>query len=122
MLSTTAADFPTQAAAYAAEQLAGRSMLVRRLRVLPVEAIVRGYLTGSAWDEYGRAGTVHGIALPAGMRESEAFARPLFTPSTKAAPGQHDENIHPDEGESVRRAGGGRRRSADGGSSGQARG
>lgn len=99
VLSTAAADFPAQAAAYVEDQLVGRSMLVRRLRVLPVEAIVRGYLTGSAWTEYERTGTVHGIRLPAGMQESEAFARPLFTPSTKAAPGQHDENIHPDEGE-----------------------
>lgn len=99
VLSTAAADFPAQAAAYVEDQLAGRSMLVRRLRVLPVEVIVRGYLTGSAWTEYERAGTVHGITLPAGMKESEAFAQPLFTPSTKAAAGQHDENIHPDEGE-----------------------
>ncbi|ORY75489.1 phosphoribosylaminoimidazole-succinocarboxamide synthase [Protomyces lactucae-debilis] len=76
-------------------QLVGRSMLVRKLQILPIEAIVRGYITGSAWKEYKTSGTVHGLHVPAGMQESEAFAQPIFTPSTKAEQGDHDENIHP---------------------------
>ena len=78
------------------EQLAGRSMLVRSLEILPVEAIVRGYLAGSGWKEYRQAGTVCGLALPPGLRESERLPEPLYTPSTKAEQGDHDENIHPD--------------------------
>ncbi|KAF9993492.1 Bifunctional purine biosynthetic protein ade1, partial [Modicella reniformis] len=77
------------------DQLEGRSMLVKRLRVLPVESIVRGYITGSAWSEYKKKGTVCDIPLPVGMQESQAFAEPLWTPSTKAEIGDHDENIHP---------------------------
>ncbi|KAJ6458673.1 phosphoribosylaminoimidazole-succinocarboxamide synthase [Mycena vitilis] len=79
------------------EQLAGRAMLVRKAQVVPLEAIVRGYLTGSAWAEYQKTGTVHGIALPAGLRESERLPKPLFTPSTKAEIGAHDENISPEQ-------------------------
>ncbi|KAJ7682322.1 phosphoribosylaminoimidazole-succinocarboxamide synthase [Mycena polygramma] len=79
------------------EQLAGRAMLVRKAQVVPLEAIVRGYLTGSAWAEYQKSGTVHGIALPAGLRESEQLPKPLFTPSTKAEIGAHDENISPEQ-------------------------
>ena len=71
-------------------------MIVKKLKIFPVEAIVRGYITGSAWKEYRAHGTVHGIAIPPGMRESEKFPSPLFTPSTKAEQGDHDENIHPD--------------------------
>jgi len=78
-------------------QLAGRSMLVRRLRILPVEAIVRGYITGSGWKEYRERGTVCGIDLPPGLQESERLPQPLYTPSTKAEQGAHDENIHPDQ-------------------------
>ncbi len=73
--------------------LEGRSVVVRRLDPLPIEAIVRGYLAGSGWKEYRRTGAVCGIALPEGLREAEALPEPLFTPSTKAAPGAHDENI-----------------------------
>ena len=83
------------------EQLAGRSMLVRRLEILPVEAIVRGYLAGSGWKEYGRSQTVCGIPLPAGLRESDKLEQPLFTPSTKAELGQHDENIHPEQAAAI---------------------
>ncbi|KAK7207534.1 hypothetical protein BZA70DRAFT_243870 [Myxozyma melibiosi] len=79
------------------DQLEGRSMLVRKFKILPIEAIVRGYLTGSAWKEYKSKGTVHGIKVREGMRESEAFDTPIYTPSTKAELGEHDENIHPDE-------------------------
>ena len=73
--------------------LAGRSMLVRRTRVLPVECIVRGYLSGSFWSAYKKDPNVCGFQLPAGMRESDQFPHPLFTPSTKAELGAHDENI-----------------------------
>ncbi|CAB52612.1 phosphoribosylamidoimidazolesuccinocarboxamide synthase, SAICAR synthetase, Ade7 [Schizosaccharomyces pombe] len=78
------------------EELKDRSMLVKKYKILPIEAIVRGYITGSAWKEYQKQGTVHGLNVPTGMKEAEAFPEPLFTPSTKAAEG-HDENIHPDE-------------------------
>lgn len=72
---------------------------MRKLRILPIEAIVRGYITGSAWKEYQKSGTVHGISIPAGLQESEAFPNgPIYTPSTKAEQGEHDENIHPDQG------------------------
>lgn len=70
-----------------------RAMVVRRLKPLPIEAIVRGYLAGSAWKEYQRTGSVCGTRLPSGLAEAERLPEPLFTPSTKAAAGQHDENI-----------------------------
>ncbi|KAF5383806.1 hypothetical protein D9615_003811 [Tricholomella constricta] len=79
------------------DQLAGRAMLVRKAEVVPLEAIVRGYLSGSAWSEYKESGTVHGIALPAGLIESQQFPEPIFTPSTKAEQGAHDENISPEQ-------------------------
>jgi len=75
------------------EEVRGRALAVRRLEMLPVECVVRGYITGSAWKDYERDGTVSGIELPAGLRESEAFPEPLYTPSTKAQEGQHDEAI-----------------------------
>jgi len=75
-----------------ADQLRGRSMLVRRAEMFPVECVVRGYISGSAWKEYKATGKVCGIELPAGLRESDAFPEPIFTPSTKATSG-HDENI-----------------------------
>jgi phosphoribosylaminoimidazole-succinocarboxamide synthase len=74
------------------EVLNGRSMLVRKLKILPIECIVRGYLAGSGWKEYQKSGTVCGIKLPAGLRESDKLPEPIFTPSTKAESG-HDENI-----------------------------
>lgn len=75
------------------EQVRGRALIVRKLKLVPLEVIVRGYLTGLAWKEYQKTGTVHGTKLPAGMRESEKFPTPIFTPSTKAEQGEHDENI-----------------------------
>ncbi|KHJ34370.1 putative phosphoribosyl-aminoimidazole-succinocarboxamide synthase [Erysiphe necator] len=76
--------------------LLNRAMLVKRLKVFPLEAIVRGYITGSAWKEYQRSGTVHGLLVAEGLQESEAFPQgPIYTPSTKAALGDHDENISP---------------------------
>ncbi|KAG9077864.1 Bifunctional purine biosynthetic protein ade1 [Ceratobasidium sp. UAMH 11750] len=77
--------------------LEGRTMLVKKAKVILLEAIVRGYITGSAWSEYKRSGTVHGIRVPEGLVESQKLPEPLFTPSTKAEQGQHDENIHPDQ-------------------------
>jgi phosphoribosylaminoimidazole-succinocarboxamide synthase len=73
------------------------SMLVRKADMLPIECIVRGYLSGSAWKEYTQHGTVHGMPVPAGLRQSDQFPDPLFTPSTKAAMGDHDENISFDQ-------------------------
>ena len=67
--------------------------MVRKLKALPVEAIVRGYLVGSGWKEYKKTGTVCGISLPAGLREADRLPEPVFTPSTKAEMGTHDENI-----------------------------
>ena len=75
------------------EQVRGRSMLVRRLRALPVEAVVRGYLAGSGWKEYQQSRSVCGVALPAGLRNASKLAEPIFTPATKAEMGDHDENI-----------------------------
>src|SRR5215813_10969671 len=75
-----------------ADQLRGRSMLVRRAEMFPVECVVRGYISGSAWKEYNASGQVCGIDLPKNLRESDAFPEPLFTPATKATTG-HDENI-----------------------------
>lgn len=66
-------------------------MVVKKLKVFPVEAIVRGYITGSAWKEYKKEGTVHGIKVKEGLKESEMFEKPLFTPSTKAEQGEHGE-------------------------------
>src|SRR5271168_3949486 len=75
-----------------ADQLRGRSMLVQRAQMFPVECVVRGYISGSAWKEYQATGKVCGITLPAGLKESEALPEPIFTPATKAVTG-HDENI-----------------------------
>ncbi|MBK5941237.1 phosphoribosylaminoimidazolesuccinocarboxamide synthase [Halochromatium roseum] len=73
--------------------LGDRAMLVRKLRPLPIEAIVRGYLIGSGWKDYQASGAVSGIALPAGLRQADRLPEPIFTPSTKAAIGDHDQNI-----------------------------
>ena len=92
LISADVDEFPEVCREYR-DQLAGRSMLVRRTRVVPVECIVRGYLSGSFWSAYKKDTTVCGFALPTGMRESDKFPQPLFTPSTKAEQGLHDENI-----------------------------
>ena len=85
-----------EAAGVAPSYAEGRTMLVRRAQMLPLECIVRGYLSGSAWAEYKRSGTMHGAALPAGMLQSQQLPEPVFTPSTKATVG-HDENISFDQ-------------------------
>ena len=95
LLSTDVATLPGDYGVAAAE-LRGRSMICRRADVLPVELIVRGYLAGSGWKDYGRSGAVCGIPLPAGLRESDRLPEPIFTPSTKADVG-HDENISFDQ-------------------------
>jgi phosphoribosylaminoimidazole-succinocarboxamide synthase len=92
LISADVRDLPEQYAEYA-EALKGRMMLVRKAQVFPVECIVRGYLAGSGWKEYQAQGTVCGQKLPAGLVESDRLPEPIFTPSTKAAIGEHDENI-----------------------------
>jgi phosphoribosylaminoimidazole-succinocarboxamide synthase len=89
LLSADRADFPTD---FRGDEFAGRTMLVRKTQVVPVECVVRGYLAGSGWKDYLRTGTVCGEPLPPGMRECEQLPEPIFTPSTKAETG-HDENI-----------------------------
>lgn len=83
---------------YLVSQLLGRSMVVRRLKVLPIESIVRGYISGSAWASYKASGTVCGIQMPLGLQESQKLQRSLWTPSTKAEVGGVDENISPAKG------------------------
>ena len=75
------------------EQVEGRAMLVKRLKPLPVEAVVRGYLAGSGWAEYQKSGSVCGVPLPPGLRNADKLPAPIFTPATKAEQGEHDENI-----------------------------
>lgn len=94
--STAWDQFPRSLDVYRS-QLEGRSMIVRKCEVVKIEAIVRGYITGSAWSEYKKSQTVHGIPMPAGLVESQKLPKPIFTPSTKADLGDHDENIHPDK-------------------------
>ena len=91
-ISTRVEDYPDVCKPYAS-QLAGRSMQVRKATPLPVECIVRGYLVGSGWKDYQKTGQVCGIPLPPNLKEAERLPRTCFTPSTKAAEGQHDENI-----------------------------
>ena len=91
----SATDFPPPADAYR-QQLAGRSMLCRKTRPVPIECVVRGYLAGSGWKDYQATGKVCGVALPPGLRESDRLPAPIFTPSTKATSG-HDENISFDD-------------------------
>jgi len=92
LLSAEVDQFPEICCQYR-NQLEGRSMLVKRTKVVPIECIVRGYLSGSFWSAYKKNTTVCGFKLPEGMRESDQFPAPLFTPSTKAEQGLHDENI-----------------------------
>ena len=92
LLSADVSDYPSACAPYA-EELAGRSMRVRKAEVFPIECIVRGYLAGSGWKDYTRTGRVCGIPLPPGMEEAQKLPEPLFTPSTKAVLGEHDQNI-----------------------------
>lgn len=92
LISTDPDEFPEPCPSYR-EELQGRSMLVRKADPLPVECIVRGYISGSGWKEYLKSGTICGIPLPAGLKESQELPGPIFTPSTKADSGDHDINI-----------------------------
>jgi phosphoribosylaminoimidazole-succinocarboxamide synthase len=92
LISLEAANFPSACQPFR-EILQGRTMLVRKCRPLPVECIVRGYLSGSGWAEYRQSGAIGGLPLPAGLVESQKLPEPIFTPSTKAELGTHDENI-----------------------------
>lgn len=91
-ITTDVNKYPSECKEYA-NVLNGRSMLIKKAKVFPIECIVRGYITGSGWKDYKKTGKISGIKLPAGLQESEKFPEPLFTPSTKAEIGEHDENI-----------------------------
>ncbi len=92
LIASKVAEFPASLHPYA-EQLEGRSMLVRRAQMFPVECVARGYLAGSGWKEYKSSGTVCGIALPGGLLDGSRLPEPVFTPATKSQDGAHDENI-----------------------------
>lgn len=96
VISARVADYPPALAPYA-EQLRGRSMLCRRLDMVPVECVARGYLTGSGFKDYQRTGAVSGHPLPPGLRDGDRLPEPIYTPSTKAPQGEHDENITRDD-------------------------
>lgn len=95
MISVDNADMPEF---FRQQQFTGNSMKCQKLTMIPMECIVRGYITGSGWESYKENGTVCGIRLPAGLQESEKLAEPVFTPSTKAEIGDHDENVSIEEG------------------------
>lgn len=92
LVTTNVDEYPEKCKEYT-EDLQGRSMLVKKANVIPIECIVRGYVSGSGWNDYKKSGEISGIKLPEGLEESEKFERPIFTPSTKAEIGEHDENI-----------------------------
>ncbi len=92
LVSTSVKDFGDAAQAHA-EALAGRTMLARKVEIVPFECVVRGYLAGSGWKEYGEDGTVCGIPLPPGLEQAARLDEPIFTPATKAEFGEHDENV-----------------------------
>jgi phosphoribosylaminoimidazole-succinocarboxamide synthase len=100
LISTTVEDFPESCLAYK-EDLEGRSMLVKKAEIFPIECIVRGYISGSGWNDYRKTGKISGIELPAGLLESEKLPEPIFTPSTKAEIGTHDENISVEEANNI---------------------
>lgn len=90
IISTDIKDFPEE---FQTSEFEGRSMLVKKLKMLPIECVVRGYVSGSGWKSYQENGTICGIKLPEGLKESEKLPEPIFTPSTKAEIGTHDESI-----------------------------
>ena len=96
VVATDVGDYPSECKPHSAE-LAGRSVIGKKTKPLPVECIVRGYITGSGWSDYKKTGAICGISLPKGLRDSEKLPEPIFTPSTKAEIGVHDENISFDE-------------------------
>jgi phosphoribosylaminoimidazole-succinocarboxamide synthase len=100
VVSSDPSNYPDVCKKYT-EQLRGRSMLVTKTRPLPVECVVRGYLSGSGWQEYLSTGSICGISIPANFRESEKLPAPIFTPATKAEDGMHDENISFEEASEI---------------------
>ena len=94
MISVDPADMPEF---FRSPEFVGKSMQCRKLNMIPVECIVRGYITGSGWESYKKNGTVNGMAMPAGLKQCQKLPEPLFTPSTKAELGDHDENISVDQ-------------------------
>jgi phosphoribosylaminoimidazole-succinocarboxamide synthase len=100
VISTDAKDYPKDCRPYR-EALEGRSMLVVKTEVLPIECVVRGYLSGSGWEEYQKTGVVCGVSLPKSLVESSKLSEPIFTPATKAAIGLHDENITFERAENI---------------------
>ncbi len=92
LITTFVDEYPEECQKYKA-QLEGRSMIVKKAKVIPIECIVRGYISGTGWNDYQKTGKISGIELPPGLRESEKLPEPIFTPSTKAEIGEHDENI-----------------------------
>jgi phosphoribosylaminoimidazole-succinocarboxamide synthase len=99
LIATDVSDFPAPLREFR-DQLEGRSMLVKRCRMEPLECVARGYVSGSGWKDYKRTGAICGISLPAGLRESDRLPQPIFTPASKASTG-HDENISFDEAASA---------------------
>jgi phosphoribosylaminoimidazole-succinocarboxamide synthase len=100
LATTIVDDFPSECHQYK-NDLEGRAMLVRKAEVIPIESIVRGYISGSGWNDYKKTGSISGIKLPEGLQESEKLPEPIFTPSTKAEIGLHDENISLEEAEKI---------------------
>jgi len=96
MITTDITKYPDECKPYA-DTLKNRSMLIKKAKVVPIECIVRGYISGSGWKDYNNTGAISGIKLREGLQESEKFDDPIFTPSTKAEIGEHDENISADE-------------------------
>ncbi|KAK7431952.1 Bifunctional purine biosynthetic protein ade1 [Neonectria magnoliae] len=102
LLSMTPPPAPEVLTSEERQRVRGRSMMVKKYKIFPVEAIVRGYITGSSWAEYKKSGTVHGIPQPAGLKNCQAFpGGPIYTPSTKAPAGEKDENISPEQARKI---------------------
>jgi len=100
IISINVDDYPSECQIYKNE-LEGRSMLVKKAQVIPIECIIRGYISGSGWNDYKKSGEICGIKLPSGLVESEKLPEPIFTPSTKAEIGIHDENISVEEAKKI---------------------
>ena len=100
LITTDIREYPNECAEYLSV-LDGRSMLVKKAEVIPIESIVRGYITGSGWNDYKKTGMISGIKLPAALQESEKLPEPIFTPSTKAEIGEHDENITSEQAKNI---------------------
>lgn len=100
LVSTDVNEYPEICKQYT-EDLQGRSMLVKKSEVVPIESVVRGYISGSGWVDYKKTGKICGIDLPEGLQESEKFSKLIFTPATKAEIGLHDENISEDEAKKI---------------------